>query len=74
MKSLITPVEKKLSRAPIHKRDVVILLHDYQFKTTQSLTLLGEFIDHFLQKGAVRFDWIEQLPGLESGAANRFGE
>lgn len=74
MKSLITLVEKKLSRAPIHKRDVVILLHDYQFKTTQSLVLLGEFIDHFLQKGTIQFDWIEQLPGLESGAANRSGD
>lgn len=69
MEALIARVEKKLSKAPSGKRDVVILSHDYQYKTPESLQLLGEFIDYFLNKGTVKFEWAEQLPGLESGAA-----
>ncbi len=66
---LIQQVEEKLSKAPRHKRDVVILSHDYLYRTPESLQLLGAFIDHFQQKGTVKFDWVQNLPGLESGAA-----
>jgi peptidoglycan/xylan/chitin deacetylase (PgdA/CDA1 family) len=68
MEKLIEQVEKKLSSAPAHKRDVVILSHDYLYRTPKSLELLGDFIDHFQQKGNVKFDWVQHLPGLASGA------
>ncbi|MFM7671959.1 MAG: polysaccharide deacetylase family protein [Bacteroidota bacterium] len=67
---LISQVEEKLAKAPSTKRDVVVLSHDYLYRTPRSLELLSAFIDHFQQKGNVKFDWVQHLPGLESGAAH----
>jgi len=48
-------------------RDVVILSHDYLYRTPESLALLSDFIDHFQKGNAIKFDWIHHLPGLSSG-------
>ena len=69
MQKLIEAIDKKLAKAPINHRDVVILSHDYHYRQATSLDLLGELIDSFKQKGTVQFDWVENLPGLSSGAA-----
>jgi peptidoglycan/xylan/chitin deacetylase (PgdA/CDA1 family) len=61
--------EDLLSKAPQDQRDVVILSHDYLYSTPLSLELLGEFIDHFQRKGNVRFDWVENLPGVDTANA-----
>lgn len=67
--NLIRQVEQKLSNSSPGNRDVVVLSHDYLYRTPQSLQLLSDFIDHFQRKGNVKFDWVEHLPGLHTGAA-----
>lgn len=67
MERLIRQIEHKLSISPKNARDVVILLHDYLFRTPESLALLGDFIDHFQKRKDVKFDWIHHLPGMSSG-------
>lgn len=69
MEKLIQQVEQKLTIASPKKRDVVVLSHDYLYRTPASLQLLSDFIDHFQRKGNVTFDWVENLPGLHTGAA-----
>jgi len=67
MERLIRQIEHQLSTAPKHMRDVVILSHDYLYRTPESLALLSDFIDHFQKGNGIKFDWIHHLPGLSSG-------
>lgn len=62
--ALINKIEVKLEKSLATNKDVVILLHDYLFKTENDLNLLGGFIDHFKNRGDVKFDWVHNLPAV----------
>ncbi|MFM7645397.1 MAG: polysaccharide deacetylase family protein [Sphingomonadales bacterium] len=62
--TLINKVERTLEKRNETNKDVVILLHDYLFKTQAELNLLETFIDHFSNRSDIKFDWAHNLPGV----------
>jgi peptidoglycan/xylan/chitin deacetylase (PgdA/CDA1 family) len=70
MHKLIRDIDAKVARSPAQKRDVIVLSHDYLYRDSMSLQLLGELIDSLRGRKNLRFDWVENLPGLSSGPAH----
>jgi peptidoglycan/xylan/chitin deacetylase (PgdA/CDA1 family) len=47
-----------------HQKHVVVLLHDFLFRTDTSLAHLTYFVEQLQQKFNCRFEWVENYPGV----------
>jgi peptidoglycan/xylan/chitin deacetylase (PgdA/CDA1 family) len=62
--SLINKVGKLSTKKRINQKHIVVLLHDFLFRTNTSLVHLTHFIEQLQLKYNCRFEWIENYPGI----------
>jgi len=62
--SLIQKVGKLTIKKRTNQKHVVVLLHDFLFRTSTSLTHLTYFIEQLQIKYKCKFEWIENYPGV----------
>jgi len=62
--SLVFQAGELTVRKRTNQKHVVVLLHDFLFRTDTSLAHLTYFIEQLQKKYNCRFEWIENYPGL----------
>jgi len=60
--SLITKIMKTSQRSRPHRNHVVVLSHDYHYRTDESLKSLEYFITRLQRKHGAVFEWAEDFP------------
>jgi len=59
--ALISEIKKSVAIKGNKKKDIVILAHDYLFRTNKSLDNLNYFIEKLMAERNVGFKWVEEL-------------
>lgn len=62
--TLIKKVGELTVKKRINQKHVVVLLHDFLFRTNTSLEHLTYFIEQLQKKYNCKFEWIENYPGI----------
>jgi peptidoglycan/xylan/chitin deacetylase (PgdA/CDA1 family) len=62
--SLVNKVGELSIKKRINQKHVVVLLHDFLFRTDSSLAHLSHFIEQLQLKYNCKFEWIENYPGI----------